>query len=607
MINQKIRKYFQIPGENKLPLSILDENSFNPLLFKIIYDGNEIFIQPKNLNNANRKLNKILLKELLSKTPKYVCQECKNEIDSFNIYMYSFSKKYFLCHKCVEIIKEKENYISLVDYISKCQKHDNKYEIYCVNCNKNMCEKCHSEHKILSHDFIYLSKITPKYGDISFKKKCCSKAKKIVEIFKNISEIKLIEKKEKEYSDINAFVERLSNEIKYAELIISSFQYFFDKNSLCYELISNFNELNFNEKISQDINIGDIFQNSKNLLLPSFHIIMKSPDSNELTSSIIIPLCQRKKIESKRELNGEIRGIVELKDGFILAGTKEADIGVFDLKNLHLEYKLEFKNLGITQINQLSKIKDDKLELVAVASNLNDIIIISVFHEGKNGENIFNYKLECQVKSHSDKINRIIQLSNNLIVSSSSDGYVIFWKLIKNNNSISLESNSKINLEINVHNLIECKYLNELICNSFIIDLKSLTVKKSLEMWFSQDELFNCATCLFNKKYLAYVCSCDGVSVINLENESKTYFISAKYDYVDAVYTIDDETICLCTRDLYNFFQPKYSQQYRLIENDFKEIGKICYTGTCNYYMNDSEGNFIMGLMDGTLTKYFVE
>ena len=28
MINQKIRKYFQIPGENKLPLSILDENSF---------------------------------------------------------------------------------------------------------------------------------------------------------------------------------------------------------------------------------------------------------------------------------------------------------------------------------------------------------------------------------------------------------------------------------------------------------------------------------------------------------------------------------------------------------------------------------------------------
>ena len=34
----------------------------------------------------------------------------------------------------------------------------------------------------------------------------------------------------------------------------------------------------------------------------------------------------------------------------------------------------------------------------------------------------------------------------------------------------------------------------------------------------------------------------------------KGYYITGKYDYVDAIYTIDNETFCLCTKDLHDVF-----------------------------------------------------
>ena len=78
---------------------------------------------------------------------------------------------------------------------------------------------------------------------------------------------------------------------------------------------------------------------------------------------------------------------------------------------------------------------------------------------------------------------------------------------------------------------------------------------------------------------------------------------------VEAVYTIDNKTFCLCTQDLSTTFRVRYSQHFRLNEkiNIFKEIGEMIETGTCNSYINDYEGNFIMGDMSGYLVKLFEE
>ena len=605
------RKSFEIINmEKEQPsLSILNENSLQFQIFKINYDDNEIIIQNKNVANQKNVVNKLSLNEFFIKSlNKYICHICKKEITTFNFNISSDNPKLKICVKCKPKIQEKEKYIPFEDYILKCNNHDKIYDIYCINCNKNLCEKCKSQHEDLGHKLFLFETITPKNDEIYQKEKYCEKANYLIKIFRTISDIKSIELELLKSIEINNFVKRLSNEIKFAEIIISTFKYFHKKNLLCYELISNFNQIDFNEKIKEKMNIRDILENYQNVLGPSFHIIMKSPDIKDLNNRKIIPLSERRKIVSEIALNDEIRGIIQLSNKYYVAGSKSADIGIFDFNSLKFIEKLKVNNIGITQINQLTKIKDDKLDLCAIASNLSDIIIISIFYNEKDDNKIFEYKIECQIKSHSDKINRIIQLSNDLIASSSADGFVMLWeKIKKNDNSILLQNNSKINLGFNIHNLIECQYTNELICNSVAVDLKSFTKTRNFEMWWAQNELFNCAICLFNKKYLAYVSGCDNVQVINVEKNVLCNSITPKYDYVDAVFTVDGETICLCTRDLYNIFQPKYTQQFRLIENDFKEIGHICHTGTVNCFMNDSDDNFVMGIMSGYLIKYIIE
>ena len=46
------------------------------------------------------------------------------------------------------------------------------------------------------------------------------------------------------------------------------------------------------------------------------------------------------------------------------------------------------------------------------------------------------------------------------------------------------------------------------------------------------------------------------------------------------------------------------SQQYKLDEDEFVQIGSIIVTGVCNCFMTDSENNFIMGTMSGRLLKF---
>ena len=376
-----------------------------------------------------------------------------------------------------------------------------------------------------------------------------------------------------------------------------------------YEIISNFNELNFNKSL-KEIDIKSIFDLKYNFLEPAFHIINQSPDVIE-NEKKIIPLCERKKLCGNISLNKQIRGIIELKGGYYLSGSMNGDLGIYDTINLELKQKLRIE--GINHIYHLEKIKDENLDLIAISSDLNEVIIISVFREEKEKENddkeekeyIFNYKFEFRKKEKVDKINKIIQLSNGLIVSSSADGFVIFWKSIKNETKISLESISKIEMGKDIYVLIEIPFCNGLLCNDILIDLETFKQRK-LDIYL-EGKNFNCCVCFFKEKYIAFLDLCFGVAVINIET-GKNYYINGRYDYVDAIYTIDNETVCICTKDLHDIFGLYggigLTQQFKLSEDDFVEIGKILSIGTCNYNMTDSENNCVLGNMAGELMKF---
>ena len=78
-------------------------------------------------------------------------------------------------------------------------------------------------------------------------------------------------------------------------------------------------------------------------------------------------------------MDSEIRGIIELKGGYYLAGSKEGNIGIFNSEKLDLIQN--FRLNGIKNIFHLEKIKDENSDLIAVSSDINEVIIISVFQK----------------------------------------------------------------------------------------------------------------------------------------------------------------------------------------------------------------------------------
>lgn len=46
------------------------------------------------------------------------------------------------------------------------------------------------------------------------------------------------------------------------------------------------------------------------------------------------------------------------------------------------------------------------------------------------------------------------------------------------------------------------------------------------------------------------------------------------------------------------------TQQFKLNEDVFVEIGDIVITGVCNCFMTDSKNNFVIGTMSGKLMKF---
>ena len=380
----------------KISNIILDKKLLKFPLLKIIYDDYDIKIKSKYSLKKSKDDKIEDLKNILSKEPTIKCSECKKVISTYDFFTKKESIEIILCNDCYSKLEEKkeieQEYISFAKYISTCEKHETNYDSYCINCNKNICQKCKDDHieSGLKHEFIVYNNVFEE-KDLDEKIILYKKVKNLSQIFKNISEIQYLEGHISEGSKYNSIYERFTRENKLGEIIISTFSYFYEKKALCYELISNFNDINFDKEL-KSINVKSIFDTINDLLEPSFHIIMQSPDVLEKKRIKIIPLSHRNKSRSEYELDSEIRGIIELKDGYYLVGSKEGNIGILDSEKLDLIQN--FRLNGIENIFHLEKIKDENSDLIAVASDINEVIIISIFQK----DNIDTNNKETQEK-----------------------------------------------------------------------------------------------------------------------------------------------------------------------------------------------------------------
>ena len=141
-----------------------------------------------------------------------------------------------------------------------CDKHEENYKLFCIDCNKNICSKCKDEHSTFAskHEFIVFEDIL-KSSELIDKTMICKKIKCLCKLLNNIAAMKILEFKVKEMKRFMFISARFGRENNFAENIISSFEYFSEKNALCYELISNFNEINYNKELEK-INFQTFFE-----------------------------------------------------------------------------------------------------------------------------------------------------------------------------------------------------------------------------------------------------------------------------------------------------------------------------------------------------------
>ena len=366
---------------------ILNDISLKFHFLKVLYEDDQIYIQEKISNHGENENNKLILKDFLSK--KIInknCSKCNKDSSNFEFFVNSHIKKEIICEDCYRQLNDKENKIILFeDYITKCLEHNKKYEMFCTDCNKNLCQSCKDEHLNSNHEVICFDKILLTQEEIEKKKAYCEKAKHLYEMINHLSKIRAIEKEKEESLEYHDFCLSFLDEIKYAELIVSVFNYFYQKSIFSYEIILNFNELDFHNSIKNRINIQKFISLSNLSSSSIIHLIMKSPGTEVKRS--IIPLSEKKMIKSKIFLDGAITGITQLKGSFYLAGSKKNEIGIFDKKELKLVGKFSLEN--IKEITHLTKIRDENLDLIAICSDLKDIIIISILQNSKI-EDIFD-------------------------------------------------------------------------------------------------------------------------------------------------------------------------------------------------------------------------
>ena len=191
--NKEKREDLQLEISNIL----IDEKLFKFSLMKIKYDDFDIKICSKSIQAGNKDdINKTDLKSLLSKNSFIKCSECQKIISSFEFFLKINAKEIIICNDCHSKLIEKEterNYISFDRYISTCEKHEKKYELFCIDCNRNICSGCKENHTLLGqkHEFIVYDNILVE-KELKEKANICNKVKSLSQIYKNISIIKLL-------------------------------------------------------------------------------------------------------------------------------------------------------------------------------------------------------------------------------------------------------------------------------------------------------------------------------------------------------------------------------------------------------------------------------
>ena len=239
----------EIPKEESKNKSLRCLNCFSiPLLF-LNHSTHTVKINCNTGHNISMDIKDYLEKGYSNNFYNQICSQCKSKIDAFT------ERKNYYCKECNEIFcrtciknhnlifnnNENQNFvhhfINLDKFDTTCVLHNETYDYFCLECNRNICQYCyysqHKVHKIVDLDDIVLRRKEFKKIKDNFiiEKENLNLASQLIK--------KLIIKIKRE---VNKLLEYKEAELKFKESVIKIYEKKVDN----YNIIKNVKNLLFN-------------------------------------------------------------------------------------------------------------------------------------------------------------------------------------------------------------------------------------------------------------------------------------------------------------------------------------------------------------------------
>lgn len=414
-----------------------------PLLHFSHYDFDLICITHSTLN--------IPIDDLFNHiTSGYECSTCKQSSNENNIYYCYQCNKYF-CDKCINIHNNNKNkshnIINANNKNIKCELHNKFYDKYCFKCKLNLCELCekHNEHYVELFKDVYFSdedmnhfyeKKQKVLNDLEKKEKENDESKdsehsyiseeEKENIIKQKIELKTKFKKLKEYVEIKTlFIKTFSRDI-------TNYNYINNVNNIIRCLYLIYHPSFINDEIK---NISYSRTNDKNSI--ENKRLIKSMYFENRSSSV---WCMKKlniiEFDNKKKLE------------LIALGNARCNIILINLLNFQI-YQIINDHKGT--VYSFDQYKDDSKYLFSSSEDAS----INVYTLDMN----YKYKLIQTLKKSEEKkgeeINKVITLSNKLLVSSDHRSITIWKSNSYDENKINYEDYFEIIVNNDTCHLLE--------------------------------------------------------------------------------------------------------------------------------------------------------
>jgi len=393
------------------------------------------------------------------------CSVCSKKCNDNNL-NYCYECKIFFCNNC----KNKHKSHSIVNANEKntiCNLHHKKYDKFCFNCKINLCELCDHKNNNKNHYIELIKDIYPSdndiniFNEISFKKMNLlnKKENEIKEQEKRRDELKFakISKDEGNKEDDNEKEnenedededddDENEHESEFEEMNFNRFNYL-DRYKIQYESInqqkngikikkllmetfskniSNYIYINNINNIIRCSFIRDIPQNYRKLNIKYFNDYIIKDDINHIKNKIVFKTFENDiygQIWCMKKLN-EIKKNENQKLSLIALGNSNSKIVIINLLNFRIHQIIEEHEDTVYSLEQY---KEDSKYLFS--SSEDDTI--NIYELGENYKYYLIQKLKKEQEKSGSEINKVIALSNKLLVSSDHRSITI-WK--SNNN-----------------------------------------------------------------------------------------------------------------------------------------------------------------------------